>query len=297
MTLNFSERYVVGVNFLLIAALAYFAALAANDVVARMLTSAGAPAAAPAAFAPAPAASHSLDYYKIIAERDVFNATRQAAAPAPVVAQNLNVRLLGTSLLTIGNPFAIIEDQRNSQQSLYSLGEDIPDVGKLVAIEKSRVIIERNGQRVALEIPANQLASMDSSNETASSPPAADSDEAPANPTGEAVRHINGNQFQVDRATVDAQLANLAQLFTQVRATPNLQGGKSNGFTLSEIASGSIFQQMGLQNGDMVTSVGGQEISDPSKAMEMMTLLRSRRSIAIALQRSGRPITLNYEIR
>jgi len=66
---------------------------------------------------------------------------------------DLHLKLVGTSHLSLAEPFAVIEDQRNNQQSLYKLGSDVADAGKLVAIEKERVVIDHAGQLVALEIP------------------------------------------------------------------------------------------------------------------------------------------------
>ncbi len=102
--------------------------------------------------------------------------------------------------------------------------------------------------------------------------------------------------FEVDRATVDQHLQNMAELFTQIRAVPNLHDGKAEGFTLSEIEPGSIFQQMGLRNGDVVTSVDGQAMGDPARAMQLLNTLRNHQSITVQVMRGGRTLDLQYEI-
>jgi type II secretory pathway component PulC len=54
---------------------------------------------------------------------------------------------------------------------------------------------------------------------------------------------------------------------------------------------------MGLLDGDIIKGVGGQELSDPSKAMELLTLMRNQSNISLDLIRGGRPVELNFEIR
>ena len=112
------------------------------------------------------------------------------------------------------------------------------------------------------------------------------------------VRQIDSNRYVLDRSTVDNNLNNMASLFTQVRAIPNLgPDGQSNGFKLSEIQPDSIFQQIGLRDGDMLTDVGGQSVGDPSKAFQLLSSLRNQNSINLTVLRGGQPVQLQYNIR
>jgi len=150
-----SRACAIGLNFLLLAAAMYFAARSVDDVLAMWWAS---PASSPARVAAAPPSPRHLvrASYDPIVERDVFNSVKQTAPGEPVVDTiDLHLKLVGTSHLSLAVPFAIIEDQRNSQQSLYKLGSEVADAGKLVTIDKERVLIDHAGQLVALEIPKN----------------------------------------------------------------------------------------------------------------------------------------------
>jgi len=153
MQIRLSDRYVAALNFALIAAIAYFAALSADDLIARGLT-AGAGFQAPVRTARhVIAANLSRASYSVIVERDVFNSIKEAPAPsAAPPATNLHVKLLGTSEITAAKPFAIMEDTNNHQQALYRLGDEIPDAGTLVAVERKRVLINHEGQVKSLAI-------------------------------------------------------------------------------------------------------------------------------------------------
>ncbi len=291
MRINLSDRYVMVLNFALIAAIAYFGALSADDLIARRLT-AGSGSAPPIQTARNTAAKKlSPDAYSIIAERDVFNSVKQAPAePVAPVAANLHITLLGTSHLTTAKPFAIIEDNNNHQQSLYRLADEIPDAGKLVKVERNRVLIDHQGQIVALEIAEDRTPAV-----VAASRPQLSAPRPSGN--GHGIRRSGDNQFVIERSFVDQNLKNLGSLLTQMRAVPNLEDGKTNGFRLSEIQQGSIFQQMGLQDGDIVKTIAGQEINDPMRAMELLSVLQNQQGVAIQVIRAGRPVDLSYQIR
>ncbi len=211
--------------------------------------------------------------------------------------EDLQIHLLGTSLLTNGKPFAIIEDQ-SGRESLYRTGDQIVGVGQLLEIEKNRAIILHDGHRVAVEIPRDQPAPVP----IAPPPPRHRGLKQPmplvrAMPAPGGVHRIAPNRFLLARSTVDADLQNPAPLFTQIRAIPNLQDGAPRGFRLSEIEPGSVFQQIGLQDGDLLTSVSGQPVGDPMKAIAMFQTLHDRSSVTLNVIRAGQPVQLYYSIR
>ncbi len=150
----------VGLNLLIVAALLYFAARSANDLVAMWQPIPVSSTAAATSRAPSTPQDPARAAYEPIVERDVFNPVKENEPedPKPVVATDLHLKLIGTSHLTQAQPFAIIEDQNNSRQDVYKLGNEIPDAGKLVAVQKTRVLIDHAGQIVALEIPKDMSA-------------------------------------------------------------------------------------------------------------------------------------------
>ncbi len=299
MTLRFSERYVLALNLLLIAILAYFLALSVNDLILGRVAG-GAPALLPSLLGAEPSApvTRPRAFYEAISRRDIFNLVPVTEAPAEV-ATNLHVKLIGTSSLTLSQPFIIVEDDNNHVQSLYRMGDEIPDAGKLVGVYKDHAIIVHQGRRIKIEMPADQ------------SVPATEFPRPfglPGGPfrrnflrrpiTQNGVRQIEPNRYVLDRSTVNNNLNNMAALFTQVRAIPNLgPDGQSNGFKLSEIQPDSIFQQIGLRDGDILTGVGGQSVGDPTKAIGLLSSLRNQNSISLTVMRGGQSVQLQYNIR
>ncbi len=301
---NLSERYILIINLLIgVVLIPYFLALGVSDAIKLHYAGNVLPSSSEYARTTPIAGSNaqrSRAYYDVIARRDIFNLAPAPQVAAPVENENLNIRLIGTSEQSAGKPYAIIEDA-NGNQLLYRLGDVIPNAGKLLEVTKDRAVILHNGHRVAVEIPHDE--------------PIQDAPIAPRpgmiqrfqrgrmgrsglalETQHRGVRRITPNRYLLERSTVDSNLKNMEPLFTQIRAIPNLQNGHSNGFLLSEIQPGSIFQQIGLQDGDLLTAVNGQTVGDPAKAMALMQTLQSQSSITVNVTRNGAPTRLYYNI-
>jgi general secretion pathway protein C len=297
MTLRFSERYVMALNLLLVAILAYFLALSVNDIILGRVAG-GASAHLPSLVGAEPSApvTRPRTFYDAISRRDIFNLVPVTEAPAEV-ATNLHIKLLGTSTLSLSQPFIIVEDDNNHEQSLYRMGDEIPDAGKLVGVYKNHAIILHQGRRIKIEMPVEANGAPAEVPRPFGLPgiPFRHFMRGRADQSG--VREILPNRYVLERSTVDNNLNNLAALFTQVRAIPNLgPDGQSHGFKLSEIQPDSIFQQIGLRDGDVLTGVGGQSVGDPAKAMLLLASLRNQNSISLTVMRGGQPIQLQYNI-
>jgi general secretion pathway protein C len=293
MQLTFSERYVVALNFLLIAGCAYFGARSINDIVVRELTVIPpAPRLAAAAALPLPL---TRDAYNLIVDRDIFNAVKaQAAAPPPPpqpTANDLHIKLVGTSHLSWTKPFAVFEDQNTHDQSIYRQNEQIPDAGELISVAKTSAVVNHNGTLITLEMPTDDQGGP-------SSPVPQPEPMLGAMPPmfGRDVHRVGPNQYVIQRSAVERNMRNMGQLFTEMRAIPNVQNGQTDGFKLSEVVPGSLFSQMGLRNGDVVQSVGDQQLNDPTQAIALLNSLRDTNALTITVMRHGRPVQLMYDI-
>jgi general secretion pathway protein C len=303
MDIRLTERHIVALNFLLIAVLAYFAALSVNDIVAMRLTPASAPVPRQVE-RPVDngVANRSRGAYQEIVNRDIFNIAPPPQPHVQVVEKiDLHLDLIGISTATAGkSPYAIIAD-RLGQQNVYRLGEMVLAAGKLVEVDKDRVFIDHNGKRIELELPKNELPGPVQSVQPIPPPVEDDTSEAANDDSDDEaydpnVEDLGDNRYKIPRATLDHSVGNMTQLLTQIRAIPNIQNGKTNGFALSEIEPGSVFDEMGLQEGDVLRSVNGQQMTDPTQAMQMMNALRSASQITIQVLREGHPTTLTYQI-
>ena len=299
MEIRLTERHIVALNFLLVAVLAYFAARTVNDIIAMRMTPT--PVAAPHAarrIVDDGAINRPRVAYQEIINRDIFNIPPPPQAVGPVVEKiDLQLDLIGVSTASAGkSPYAIIANRRG-EQGVFRLGQQVGDAGKLVEVDKDRVLIDHKGKRIALELPENELPSgVEAAVPELPPQEEASTDDADAEPFEPNVEDLGDNRYRIPRETLDHSMGNLSQILTQIRAIPNIQNGKTNGFALSEIEPGSDFDEMGLEEGDVLRAVNGQPMTDPAVAMQMMSSLRNANQISVQVLRDGHPTTLSYQI-
>jgi general secretion pathway protein C len=293
--MSFSPQYLVAANLVLLAFAAYFSSgIVGTALAARLLPPAQVELSPP----PAPIPQDPpkpMSYYAIIDQRDIFNSVKPE--PAPVEAQAppttpLKLKLWGVAVHDRGDSYAIIEDEsaRDRKQGLYRISEQVASTGAVVkTVEWDRVVLTRNGQDEVLEL---QQGDTRPGAAPVAAPRVAQPLAADAN-----VQMTGENEFVIDRAEVDSALENMSQLFTQIRAVPHFEGGRSTGFRLFAIRSGSIFDKIGLKNGDIIQSINGSEMSDPSKALQLLQELRNVGDLTVVVNRNRQPTTLTYSIR
>ena len=147
----------MALNLLLVVVLAYFAALAVNDIVGMRRAPNDAPVArAHGKTVDDSSANRPRAAYQSIVERDIFNLEPPPPPPVEVVVEDLHLTLIGVSQSTKGKPFAIVADQRG-EQSVYRVGEIIPGSGKLLEVGKNNAVIEHGGKHVSIELAKDNL--------------------------------------------------------------------------------------------------------------------------------------------
>jgi general secretion pathway protein C len=281
----------VALNLVLLAMIAYFAArITASSIVAGIERPAE--SAARTAAVPGVALVQPESAYAVIYERDAFNAVKGAPAErstSDAKRTDLNVKLWGTAITADPTrSYAIIEDLAARRQALYRVGDSILDAATLARVEWNRVVLERNGDEEVLELASARGPATSATGALGAVGAAA---------AGERIRKTADDKFVIDRRELERTVANLNEVFTQARAVPYFQDGKTVGFRVFAIKPGSVFEKIGLQNGDIINRVNGVEINDPTKAISLFTELQNEGHIALDLQRNNATKSFSYEIR
>jgi general secretion pathway protein C len=286
-------RYLVLVNLLLLGLIAYWGASTVTTAVAAKLT----PMPKVNLEAPPPPIpaqpNQPLSYYEVIRTRDIFNSKEPEAPstpPTPAPTQ-LRLRLWGVAIHHGDKPsYAIIEDLNTRKQELYRIGDQVADAATLVEIEWDRITLERNGQKEFLELTPDASG--------AGHPQVASARAAPPAPaSGGGIEKLGEDQYAIERTEVDSALENMNQLFTQIRAVPHFEGGQSTGFRVFAIRQGSLFDKIGLRNGDIIRRINDTPLTDPARAMSLFQDLRNNRDISVEITRNKENRTLSYQLR
>jgi general secretion pathway protein C len=216
----------------------------------------------------------SLSDYSSILERGLFG---EGKGPSSATAVEIPAyRLIGT---IEGDVFsgAVLED--STGQEFYRIHQKLPDGSQIVKVQRDRVTIRRSdGGTMELQV-------VDETKIVNVTRP------------GAGVKKLGDGKFVVDQREVASSTENMNQLLTQARALPYTEQGKTVGFRISEITPGSLYEKIGLQNGDVIQKINSQDVDDPAKFFQMYQNLKEERNVSIDLIRGGQRQTLNYEIR
>lgn len=106
-----------------------------------------------------------------------------------------------------------------------------------------------------------------------------------------------GANCTIERALVDKALSNTAALGSMARFVPSVRDGKPNGFKVYAIRPSSLFGKIGLQNGDTIKNINGNEMSTPDQALQLYTKLRSASHLSLQVERRGESVNMDYTIR
>jgi len=229
-----------------------------------------------------------LAAYAVIAERDLFNPPHGTAAPRGRGATSSRLRLWGVGFRG-GEARAVIEDTASHHQDLYRVGDSVGGA-RLATIDWDHVTLAHPQGEETLELATA---------EPEASPPA-DARPADAPQAARADAHIRRtaeNAFVVDRREITGAADNMSGLLTQLRAVAEVTEGRPAGFRLFEIAAGSLFSRLGLQDGDVVQRVNGTAIGDPAALLGFLQRLRTEPRVALDIVRGGVPRTLVYDLR
>jgi general secretion pathway protein C len=239
-----------------------------------------------AADSPQPERTVQLMEYAPILKNNPFGFAAGEIKPLTVAAnqgnQATNVTLIGTVSGPRELSYGVFKDNTGVQE-IFRIGESVFGVGTLQAVKKDRVIIKKDTR--SLEIPLEDVRVTEihkQASGTAFSSAFA--------------QQIGRGAYVVDQRKLQQAIANPAQMMTDARLRPNNAGGRDEGFILSEVKPGGIYQSLGLQDGDVLLRINDYDISNPERALQAFTALRGLDRVQVDLIRSGARMTMTYQI-
>ncbi len=198
---------------------------------------------------------------------------------------SLNLILRGIMVNRESNQRLALIAIPGSVEKVYAIGEEI-EGARIVRIEPGRVVLNHNGRDEALYLSIPKL--------SADQNKAGSVDMRVSEKNG--IRKINDTQRVMSQQTLRQQLNNLPALLRQAKAVPHTQNGENMGFKVVEIASGSIFEDLGIQKDDIIHSVNGRSVKSAEDALNAYRRLRTSKSFQLSVLRNGRPVSLNLSV-
>jgi len=188
-----------------------------------------------------------------------------------------DARLLGT-LVDEGQPnhsLAQMLSPRSSRAITYAVGERI-DGAEIMSIERGRVWVRQSDGRLAfIEGGAFQPQPL------ALGP----------------VRQRSATEFELTRDDLFKAISSYPTDATRPTLVPVHTQGQPPGVRV-EIKPGSVFATLGLQSGDVIRRINGEDLSQVrSRGLEWVGRLRSLQRIELEVERGGTVIRHGYALR
>ncbi len=284
-------------NGVLVVLCCFLTARIATEVAAGLLV----PTAAQASVAPpsAPPSQRGWHQRQVVITRNLFNtgSLEPQAAPSdsevPLEKTALNLRLLATVAGTEQNSWAAVEDLDARQVTVVRVDDRLKDRAEVVGIERRRIVLRNGGRLEELALDPEEGPPVARQRTARRSPRA-----ARGNSRSSRVQQLAENRFSVSRSDVQSVANNPAALFSQARILPKYEDGQMTGVQLNAIKPGSLFEEIGIQNGDVIVELNGIKIENQQDSAAVLRELTQAQEFNVrAIGSDGRERNLTYELR
>jgi general secretion pathway protein C len=184
---------------------------------------------------------------------------------------------------------------------LYRVGMSVDD-REVLAVERNRVVLRANGALCDLNMfgappPVAVAAAQPAAAPIViAEPPSADTGGIEASDLDANIHQVSDTSYTVNRGLVDRLLANQAALMSAARVIPHEEDGRTVGMKIYGIRRSSLLGRLGIQNGDMLRTINGFDLTDPTALLQAYTTLRSADHLSMQVMRRGQPMSMDYQI-
>ncbi|MDP3096876.1 MAG: PDZ domain-containing protein, partial [Syntrophales bacterium] len=232
------------------------------------------------------AARDPVDAYRVIPERNLFGTTMKAVADKQTAAApQQDIELLFEVKGTVAGEgkygFAIIEEKGTRKQRLVKVG-DVVAGAKVVRIKRNAVDVLVEGEARTLKM--------------------AEMKEAPILPPTAAATASTGapplpGTLVINRSELQDAMEDMGSMLSQAQVRPYFNAGVPDGFMVTSIRPGSLYQKMGIANGDIIQEVNHRAIRTADDLSGLLNILKSSNDMSLVVKRGGNPKTMNYQFR
>jgi general secretion pathway protein C len=179
--------------------------------------------------------------------------------------------LKGTVACNSSFGFIFIEERDTHKQKLYRLGDNIGSA-KLTKITRNTATLNSGGREITLKVKATL--------------------EGPLLPNSP--DRATSRSMTLSKKMVNENLTDLKSLMKNAVVRPFLSKGVQEGLIISNIAPDSLYEKMGLQNGDIIIDVNNKPMQSADNLLQTVNLIQSGSSIVVNVKRNGKIETINY---
>jgi len=87
---------------------------------------------------------------------------------------------------------------------------------------------------------------------------------------------------------------NPATLFSQARILPKYEEGQMVGLQVNSIKNGSLFEEIGLRDGDVITELNGIAIESPEESAKILAEFSQAKEFSVVVESGGEVRELEF---
>jgi len=231
------------------------------------------------------------DDLSVIVERGIFGTGGQPSADGnagglPSVAGELGIELVGTVCGSPAISRAIIKDTGTKALGLYRPGQTVAGA-TIQSIEPNAVILLHNGRVKALNLKAAETARL------ADSPGPAAGKVKAANPAPYLPANRAGGQSSAGSAS---RIGYVEEILSKAAIEPYGVNGIVEGLRITGLEKVPVAESLGLENGDVIRRVNGQQLTSLQKAFQVFQKAKSQPTMSMELSRGGVTKELTFDL-
>ncbi|MEI6737899.1 MAG: type II secretion system protein N [Pseudomonadota bacterium] len=201
---------------------------------------------------------------------------------AAAVENSSGIRLKGVYAVD-GKTLSAAVVNTGGRDTSVRLNEKITDSITLVDVKADHIVISRAGVRAKIAIERSAGKAAGSGNINAGAPPAS---------FRLNVTSSSRNTFSLSRGELNTVLQDPRQINFLGSIVPAPNGGVQ----INDAPQGTLVQKLGLQAGDIITSINGQPVNGTGDLARFYGQFGSTSNIRAEIKRGGSPLLLVYAI-
>lgn len=223
----------------------------------------------------------SLQNYGIIADRNLLLSTLKVSGDKPsdgaLFSSSQEVTafdLKGTVAVDSSFGFIIVEERGKNKQKLYRIGEMVGSA-KLVSITRNTAILRSGEREITMKVKATAdglLLSQGSRSSIGVLPPG----------------------ISISKQEMTESLGDLKSIMSQAVVRPYINAGVQEGFIVSNIVANSLYQRLGLRDGDIIVNVNQKNLTSADDVLQLVGLMQAGGNVTVNIKRNGKDETISY---
>jgi len=182
-----------------------------------------------------------------------------------------------------GNARAIIADPRGKEEQ-YSIGDTLPGDAELSEVHADKVILQRGGRYETLRLLKDSKPGS-----TVSRSNTASRRTAPVRSSSSPAQRLKAVRQNLKKRPRD--------LYNLLRATPKKDGGgKTIGYELGPGRDPALFEQVGLQKGDVAIQINDIKLDNPTNSARALKSAQSGATVSVTVLRNGQEEVLSLSV-